>query len=181
MRRYFVALPLPEDVRDALRTVQPCSMPGMRRVDRDQFHVTLHFLGELTETECDQTKQALSKVHATDFQLTLHGLGVFPNPRYPTVLWAGVDVSPALVELHRVVGTVLTEAIGFQPEARPYCPHVTLARFTPASSPIAIARHVQDHLDFAVAGIQARAVVLFCSVIADGKPRYQEQAIYRLG
>ena len=63
------------------------------------------------------------------FRWRFGGLGGFPNPRRPKVLWLGVDAgATAARSLHEAVATELTEAELSPPDPRPFSPHLTLAR-----------------------------------------------------
>lgn len=141
MPRLFVGIPLPDAVTAALSQLQPASAPGLKIVRPDQMHVTLHFIGE---GDVVATRTALTSVSCPSFELEIAGVGVFPPRGKPSVLWAGVEVSEGLQELHSVVGQALG-AIGFTSETRPFAPHITLARCgNRASSNVAddlLARH----------------------------------------
>lgn len=47
MPRHFIAIPLPDDLKDRLVAIQPPAVPGMRLIGREEFHLTVHFLGEV--------------------------------------------------------------------------------------------------------------------------------------
>ncbi|MCA9489512.1 MAG: RNA 2',3'-cyclic phosphodiesterase [Myxococcales bacterium] len=123
MSRCFVAIELPADVRATLLASAP-SGEGCRPVRDEQLHVTLHFLGE---RDPDAVIAALEALSFEPFTLRVGGLGVFEGQDRDRICWAGLEESAALVTLHRQVGLALA-AVGFAPEARPYRPHVTLAR-----------------------------------------------------
>ena len=61
------------------------------------------------------------------FDVALRGLGAFPTPTRPRVIWAGTAPAPAFVALGQAVDRALA-ALGFPPEARAFAPHVTLGR-----------------------------------------------------
>src|SRR5262249_14791405 len=142
MPRYFVAVPLPAETTELLTAVQPASTTGMRLVGREEFHLTLHFLGEVPQQQDAVLRAALARVGKNAFSINLQGVGRFPPDGEPRVLWAGVEKSPALLDLHDSVGAVLTDAIGYRPEARPYSPHVTLAYLDLPVSPEWIERYL---------------------------------------
>jgi 2'-5' RNA ligase len=65
------------------------------------------------------------------FTLELAGLGVFPTPRRPKTLWAGVSVgAEELKELHARLEEPLLELGCYRREDRAYAPHLTLGRVT---------------------------------------------------
>lgn len=98
----------------------------------DDFHLTLHFLGETDERDLGHLGRALASVAAAfpPIFVTYRGLGAFPTPARARVVWVGLtaDVEPdPLVELATAVGEALGE-LGYPPEARAFKPHVTLGR-----------------------------------------------------
>jgi 2'-5' RNA ligase len=125
-RRVFFAL-WPDDatrsalVRSTKRAVRLC---GGRPIAKERLHVTVAFLGVVTDEELASARAA-APVAVGAFDLTLDLLGVWPQSR---VLWlAGRHVPHELNTLESELWTRL-ERRGFKPEERIYRPHVTLAR-----------------------------------------------------
>jgi 2'-5' RNA ligase len=128
----FVALNLPQATRRALwEAIEPLRRDALpvRWVEPDAIHVTLKFLGEAPETRAGELKDALRRAAggAPPMPLTLQGFGAFPEVTRPRVLWAGIDAEPALELLQHAVEREFAP-LGFPTEARPFHPHVTLAR-----------------------------------------------------
>lgn len=97
----------------------------LRWVDPAAIHVTLAFLGEFPEAA--PIVQALEACHCAPIELSVEGLGVFPNARRPTVLWVGVgDASGRLAGLQAKIAGALSPFV--EPERRRFEPHLTLAR-----------------------------------------------------
>ena len=67
--------------------------------------------------------------------LRLAGLGAFPTPHQPRIVWAGVEPAPALLGWVETIAARL-EPLGIQREPRPFTPHISLARLaTPSDAP----------------------------------------------
>jgi 2'-5' RNA ligase len=128
-QRLFVASPLPQPVTAALAALRPDARPGVRPIDPADMHLTLHFLGH---RDVEPARLALAGVRFPAFTLSLGRPGHFSLPGGKTILWVGIEPSDELTALHRVTAEAL-EPIGFEPETRPYRPHVTVARI--ASKP----------------------------------------------
>ena len=107
-------------------------------------------------------------------------VNVFPSERHAKVLWAGVEANEDLTALHRAIGTVLTDAIGFRPEERPYSPHITLARLDDPAPPEVIDRYLEENRGFVVPSVRIDRFVLFSSSFADNVPKYQEEGQFAL-
>ncbi len=181
MPRYFIAIPLPDDARDRLVAVQPPAIPGMRILAREELHLTLHFLGEVAANELGAVRAALATVRRDAFTINVSRVGMFSSERHAKVLWAGVEANAGLTELHRAIGVVLTDAIGFRPEERPYTPHITLARLDDPAFPGAVERYLEDNRGFVVPSVRIDRLILFSSRFVDNVPKYQEEAAFSLG
>lgn len=133
--RAFIAIPLPEDVLDQLgrlqRKLEVDLPPGsIRWVDREGIHLTLKFLGDTERKKLPEITAALSAVahHAPPCTLTVTGLGCFPNPRRPRVLWVGMEEPTGrLAALQDAIEEVMIP-FGYERERRGFHPHLTLGR-----------------------------------------------------
>ncbi len=127
--RLFIALELPEPVRDALaesarRLAEGCA--AGRFVPPEQYHLTLAFLGEQPEAMAARASQVMDGCRRAPFPAAFGSFGAFPGRR-GAVLWRGVEVPCDLEALQRDLARGLTGA-GFGLEERPFRPHLTLAR-----------------------------------------------------
>jgi 2'-5' RNA ligase len=133
--RVFLAIGLSLAATEALaelqRVLRNNTPAGLFRfVDPSQAHVTLRFLGRCTANEQTRVVQAASAAASgsAPFRVAFGGLGVFPDERRAHILWLGLTEGKA--ELVRLAGRLETELekAGFAPEARPFAPHLTIAR-----------------------------------------------------
>jgi 2'-5' RNA ligase len=127
MLRLFVAVPLPLAVQERLERIA-FGIPGANWVPGDNMHITLRFLGDISNDEAADIDEALMGVRAPAFDLTIEGVGHFGSLRQARVLWAGVTRNPALQHVRDKVESAMVRA-GQPPEGRKFAPHVTLARF----------------------------------------------------
>jgi RNA 2',3'-cyclic 3'-phosphodiesterase len=128
MIRAFLGIDLPHAVRGACR-VQQFLVPLPRKVDPDNLHLTLVFLGDCPEPALEAAHEGFGALRANVLSLSLQGLGLFGKAR-PRAAWAGVAPSPELAHLQARVETVARRA-GCPVDARKFVPHVTLGRFPP--------------------------------------------------
>ena len=128
--RLFVAIPLPAEVAQRAFAVLPQTLPGLRRVQPENLHVTLAFLGETPESRLPDVAAAADEATAGvgPFKLAFDRTGRFPERGRPRVVWLGMAEGRASVErLGGAVSRALREsALDF--EDRPLSPHLTLAR-----------------------------------------------------
>lgn len=124
MVRAFVAIDLPQEVKDELFAVQKL-LPSAKLSLAKDFHITLKFLGELSPGKVDAVKDCLSKVKFKPFSAALLGIGVFPPEGNVCVVWAGIEPEAEAIELQKQIDGCLEN--DFQKE-KDFKPHITLAR-----------------------------------------------------
>jgi 2'-5' RNA ligase len=133
--RLFVAIALPGPIRDEIiRVQQELQLLVPRDVARwtrpDQFHLTLRFLGAVPADGVEALKQSVGAVcrNARPLSLCAEGVGFFPNPRLPRVVWMGInDGEGRLVDLQRQIETAV-RPFSPEPGEKNFTGHVTLGR-----------------------------------------------------
>ena len=130
--RLFVAVEPPTEIVAALAAAHDAftaaGAPRLRWARPEGVHLTLKFLGETPLARCGAIEAALLEAAATaPHLLRLSGYGLFGGRR-PRVLWVGLageveETAACAARLERALS-----ARGFPPEARPFSPHLTLAR-----------------------------------------------------
>jgi 2'-5' RNA ligase len=123
--RLFVALEIPDPVAQQLLLLQG-GVPGARWQSRDQFHLTLRFIGEVDGRDARALDDALGGIDAPAFELQFHGVGQFGN-KQPHTLWAAARRNELLEHLARKVDTAIRR-LGQPQDSHKFTPHVTLAR-----------------------------------------------------
>jgi 2'-5' RNA ligase len=131
--RLFVALDLPEAARAALAGFRAAAADAAiwRPVPDDALHLTLAFLGHRPPEDAERVAEVLRGAPDTAPRLTL-GRSLALPPRRPRVLTAAiVDHDGTLAELQAWVSRELAARGLYEPEARPFRPHATVARLRP--------------------------------------------------
>ena len=120
MLRLFVGIDFPPELK--LRLSLLCTgLSGAKWADPGNFHLTLRFIGEITEDVAADVDEVLSRIKAPRFALQLAGTGVFGGNK-PRALWVGVERHPELVRLRDKIEQALVRA-GLEPEQRKFAPH----------------------------------------------------------
>lgn len=140
--RTFIAVELPDPVRAVLaevsREVASCwPAHAVRWVRADGVHLTLRFLGDTEEDRLPELRAGLDRLAARlpVLELSLAGMGCFPNPRRPRVVWVGVaDPAGRLPRLQQGVES-LVRGLGWEREDRPFQVHLTLGRVREQAGP----------------------------------------------
>jgi RNA 2',3'-cyclic 3'-phosphodiesterase len=145
MLRAFIAIQLSDEMKRQIGSVQAelkreVSGSGRRGkavkigwTQPEGIHLTLKFLGDIQETQVEALREILHRVAAParPFTLEARGLGAFPTPRAPRVIWLGLHGSnDDMAELQRLQVAVEdgVASLGFPKEALAFTPHLTLAR-----------------------------------------------------
>ena len=146
MPRLFFAVPLEPtpELRNVARRLELLGS-AIRAVPRDQWHLTLKFLGEIPEEQIPALKEICLEraIRCPEATLRLQGLGVFPHLARPQVVWCGLPESGPLIELANQLETDC-ERMGIPRDRRPFHPHLTLARIR-TRPPAAFREFVEDH------------------------------------
>jgi 2'-5' RNA ligase len=133
--RLFIAILIPDEVKDriaeaqeGLRRAVPRAKVGWTR--REQFHLTLEFLGGIDAGRIEELAGVLRTATAGfgALRLNARGIGFFPNPRSPRVVWVGLSgAADRLARLHAVVEGACA-AFTREPAQGEFTGHVTLGR-----------------------------------------------------
>lgn len=177
MPRLFIAIELPQVVKDVLAQLPPRG-EGVRPVTPAQMHLTLHFIGETPEDDAAVMAEALRAVRCARFTLRFDAPGCFPPRGDPRILWMGLAREPALVRLHADIGDVLRD-LGVALEDRPFHPHLTLARCK-ARPPRGVMERFLAQSNFAVPAVPVDRFVLYASELNRGGAIHRERAGYPL-
>ena len=127
--RTFVAVEISKrEILKKIQTFQEKIKIDAKATRVDQIHFTLQFLGEIDEEKCERVKDVLNEIDFSGFEISLKGIGGFPNFKNPRVIWVGIEKNGAekLTELANEIGTKLT-ILGFEKE-RKFKPHLTVFR-----------------------------------------------------
>jgi 2'-5' RNA ligase len=133
--RCFIAIDIPEKVKDYLSTLQASIPPeDIRKVDKDNIHLTLAFLGEMDEESITRCINHLKEIKFEKFDSSLGKMGFFPSEEYIRVIWVSLEPAALFRSFHSDVLNSLSEF----PIDKRFEPHVTLARI----------RYLKDKEDF---------------------------------
>jgi 2'-5' RNA ligase len=189
--RSFVAIELSEEAIVALdrlqRELKKQAPPNAVRWSRpESIHLTLQFLGDVAPERIGAVSEALAGVCVgqVPFVIEMQGLGVFPNPRRPRVVWVGIsEPSGALAALQKGVSQVL-EPLGFEPEQRPFTPHLTLGRASRRASARELVElgELITHFETGVLSrVMVDRIILMRSDLKPDGAVYTPQAVLALG
>ncbi len=181
--RTFIAIELPEATRVALYDFRELlRRKGIHAtwVKPEAMHLTLRFLGDVTEEQASTLSAILTEAYSSTAApfLLVRGVGAFPSSTNPSILWAGIDTLQGNLETLQQAAESAARQIGIPPEAKPFHPHITLARFKKREDSRSAAQLITPYLaedmkpEF---GNEFRAsnVVLFNSTLTKNGPVYK--------
>ena len=130
--RIFIAIPLPDPIANyvyGIKSNLATTNPDVKWVERDKYHLTLKFLGDIDTGQLHGIIKSLSAVAdiCTSFELYIKGIGFFPRNKKPRVIWLGIQGEVKKAEfLGERIDSYLME-LGFDTE-KSHRFHVTLGR-----------------------------------------------------
>jgi 2'-5' RNA ligase len=132
--RSFIAIDLPPEIRLAIVRVSTClktnlaSQP-LRWVDPDNIHLTLRFLGEISQAQlCNLVVVIRPLFRKFPYvNVTVSGLGAFPNTHKARVLWIGLEASPDLSQIINEMDVEINK-MGIPWNEDKFSPHLTIGR-----------------------------------------------------
>ena len=183
--RLFIAVPLPTEIADRAAACLPLALPAVRPVRADLMHLTLAFLGQVTD---DRLAAAIAAAQAgadghRAFDLSLDHAGTFLRAGRPRAVWLGAGAGiDELTGLAAGVTRALADR-SFSLEDRPFSAHLTLARVRPDASAAesrTIARSV-ERLIVPELCIRVDQIAVVESRLSPKGPRYATRFDIRLG
>lgn len=180
--RLFTAVDLPDALRETLSDLQNGGSLPARWTDPEQFHVTLRFIGEVSDDQADRYAEVLSNVEVPAFRGVPYGLDVLPSRRSPRVLMLGLERTDPMLTLYRAVSDVLEsrQPSGLEPEGRTYRPHVTIARLDDAD-PEAVQSFIRAHENRSYEPFEIDRFVLYESTLTPDGAIHDPVETYQLG
>ncbi len=157
--RLFLAVDFPREVNDYLFFLQTFFKDSENIHLVSSFHLTLKFFGEYDKEEIIKKAESIKE---KKFRLHLTGFGVFPNEKFPKLIWVGVNNEPGLNALSEKINSLFPD---FKPDFD-FHPHITLAR---CSTKVTLPDLKIKPMEFEVSGFR-----LYQSILTREGPIYKE-------
>ena len=184
--RSFIAIEIPPPLKARMEEIQR----ELRRTDADvkwvrpgAIHLTLKFLGSIRQEDVERICGARTPIVADgeSFEVRVQGMGCFPNPRNPRVIWLGVDQGrEALASLQGAIEKRMAE-LSFPPEDRPFSPHLTMGRVRSPRGRAGLAQAIEKHQGVLIGSFQAQEVILFRSELRPSGAVYTKLKEFPMG
>ncbi|NLB89731.1 MAG: RNA 2',3'-cyclic phosphodiesterase [Clostridiales bacterium] len=127
--RLFIALQFDQDTKEKIRKIQQRLIKGTSCTPtlKENFHITLAFLGEVEEGKVEKVFDIIEKVFFPSMELIFDHIGTFPTGEKGDLWWLGIAENPALLSVEKTLRSHLKKE-GFLCRHTVFSPHVTLAR-----------------------------------------------------
>ncbi|PWH14051.1 MAG: RNA 2',3'-cyclic phosphodiesterase [Anaerolineae bacterium] len=186
--RAFIAIDIPPEIRQAISHEtaglrQACGR-AVRWVATENIHLTLKFLGEVSSANLELLRQSIHAecAQTAPFEISVAGLGCFPNPRHPRVLWVGLSAPSELTHLQRQIENAATR-LGYTPEEKPFSPHLTIGRVREQITPTelqTLRKLLEQSTVSALGTFTVREVHIYKSELRPEGPQYSRLATAQL-
>jgi len=125
-KRLFIAVELPDEIKEKVHSLaKELPEEGVKRVERQNIHITLKFIGDFAEDRIPELESRLDSIKYDKFRCVVSGAGVFPDMDYVKVIWAGAKCD----EMPKLAAEIENALEGLVPkENRPFSSHATIAR-----------------------------------------------------
>lgn len=176
--RAFIGVEIDDGIRAAAEAVQlELGRTGARVkwVEPKNLHITLAFLGDVHDRQLADLFTTVGRVAKVDppFVMTVAGLGAFPTPRRPKILWAGLSTgADDLVRLQAALEDPLADLGVYRREDRGFTPHLTLGRVTGEDNAALLAPELPKYAAWAAGSTTVAEAVIFASELRRDGPVY---------
>jgi 2'-5' RNA ligase len=144
----------------------------LKLVEPKNIHITLRFLGNITSSMVEKIHKEMKKVQFTIFDVTIHGIGAFPNLSYPKVLWAGI--TQGADQLRNIFNQLepSLRSLGFTPDSKGFSPHLTIARVKSGRNKAELSKCVTENANYEFGIVRAQCLRLKKSDLTPKGPIY---------
>lgn len=178
MVRIFIGIAIPSEIKKHISMLQG-GIPGANWVPPENYHISLRFIGEISETSKEDIAEALENLAFPVFKISLQGLGLFTQKDVPHHLWLKPQPEDQLIKLYRKIENLLTKELSLKAETRKYTPHLTIAKLKEPNID-KVGQFIQWHNLFKTPEFEVSEYTLFQSHLTNTGPIYTPLDIYEL-
>ena len=178
--RSFIAVDVPDNIKSNIVTKHI----DIKFVPKDQMHITLFFLGAISQDKVASVERLLAKFNYKSFKISLRGVSTF-NERNPRVLF--VKIANGADELNEIYNKLRPEIAeeGIKMESRQFTPHLTIARVKGFDRNSAIGKDLLDFMaknkNYEFGSFDANFLVMKASVLKNTGAEHHDIYIRQLG
>jgi 2'-5' RNA ligase len=144
----------------------------LKLVEPQNIHITVRFLGDIAPNMAEKIFEEMKKIQFTPFNVRISGLGVFPDLRYPRVVWAGMTEGADQVKNVFSQLEPRLRGLGFTPDPKGFSPHLTIARVKSGRNKAQLAEFVNKNANYDFGAVKAECLRLKKSDLTPKGPIY---------
>lgn len=175
LMRLFIAVPVPEELKDNIVEIQKKFKEAngdIKAVEKENLHFTLKFIGETDRLKEIEAAMEKALKDFPQFDADIAGISAFPDRNYARVIWLCIkDVMEQMKKLMEVIDAGLSE-IGFEQE-KEHIPHITLARVRSGRNKAELIRLLEKLEQTQIGRMRVKEVMLVKSVLSKAGPVYE--------
>ena len=175
--RVFISVDLPEnakkEISKAIKKIKDMDLINANFVKPENLHLTLKFLGEISESEIEKIKEKLSSLNLKSFIAKLCGLGFFPSEKFLRVFLISIEAKEKFSELSEKINSLL----GNRKER--FESHVTLARIKSITDKIKFLEVVKN-IRIPELKFEVKETKLKKSTLSPSGPIYEDIEVFSL-
>lgn len=182
--RAFIAIDINDNVRqklvEAQEKIEKTKSAKIKFVEPENLHLTLKFLGEITEEQAEEIKRVLeivAKKHKKH-SVRVKGIGVFPNYNYVRVIWAGVENDEEIKKIAKEIDNALFK-LGFKRE-KDFVSHITIGRVKFVKDKVELMLALKELSNEEFGEFEVSAIELKKSTLTPKGPIYETLARFEL-
>ncbi len=181
--RAFIAIDVNEGVRNNLVKAQErvgTKAAKIKFVEPENLHITIKFLGEINEATAEEVKKALAEIAKKyrKHRVRVKGIGVFPNPNYVRVIWAGIENDEGIKAIARDVEREMRR-LGFKKD-KDFVAHITIGRVKFVRDKLELEMALKDLANEDFGEFDVEAIELKKSTLTPKGPIYETVARFEL-
>lgn len=144
----------------------------LKLVKPENIHMTVRFLGDIQHSMVDAIHEEMKQISFNSFEINLEGIGAFPKPNYPRVVWAGIKKGAnELKDVFEQIEPRL-RGLGFKPDNKGFSPHLTIARVRTGRNKARLAELITEMENYEFGTVKAECLRLKKSDLTPRGPIY---------
>jgi 2'-5' RNA ligase len=144
----------------------------LKLVEPQNIHITVRFLGNITPATAEKIFDEMKQIQFTPFTVQIKGLGAFPNPNYPRVVWAGITTGADQLKNVFTQLEPQLRGLGFTPDSKGFSPHLTIARVRSGRNKQQLAKFLTENANYEFGAVNAKCLRLKKSDLTPRGPVY---------
>lgn len=182
--RAFFAIKLDTPFKDYIRIIQNDLIhccKGVKWVNPSNSHLTIKFLGNITESQINDISRAASIICSNQpwFKINTGAIEAYPQNKYARIIWLTIESNCITNQFALDLNEALTP-LGFEKESRSFKAHITIARIRPNNeNPPSLIQIENVKLKKQMAQT-VKNICLFKSTLMPNGPIYESLATFPL-